>query len=111
EIFELLVTPANMHDAGGDGFDAQAADGHEAAPAHGLRGEMGRELRNREGVDALASRLESGQSQLAGRGTRGRKNQDFGLFAVVREKNGGALEEPGVGAGLYKRARGHKQLY
>ena len=43
----------NVDDSRGDRFDTESADGRERLPGHRLGGEMRRELREREGVNAL----------------------------------------------------------
>jgi len=53
EIRQVIRGCGGMNDAGGEGFNAQARDGSECETAHGLRGELGGELRESERMNAL----------------------------------------------------------
>jgi hypothetical protein len=104
---QLFGTLRGMHDASGDSFNAEAADGCKPSTAHGLRGEAGGELDEGERMDALAAPIERSDGEFVGGGASGSKDQDFGLPGVGGEKGGGALKEFGVRAAPEKRASGH----
>jgi hypothetical protein len=99
-----------MNDPRGERFDAEPGDGCERQAAHRLRGESGRELRDRESVDSLAARWGCVDCQFVGGGSRWCDDEEFGVLRLLGEERGGALEECRVGAGVNDRARDHRQL-
>ena len=111
EIGQALRGCGGMNDARGQRFDAEAGDGSERETSHGLRGEVGGELRESECVNALAARRESAGGEFIGGGSRGGDDEDFRVLGFFGEERSGALEQCGVGAGVKERARGHRQLY
>ena len=89
-----------MHDARGERFDAETGDGSEREASHGLRGQLGGELRESERVNALAARWESAGGEFMTGGSRGSDHQDFSVLGLIAKERGGALEKCGVGAGV-----------
>jgi len=110
EVAQFLGTVRGIHDASGDGFDAEAADGRERSTSHGLYGEVGGDLDKRESVNALTTILKSRYGELVRGGASGSEDQDFRLAGVFRKKCGGAVEEFGRGAGTEERAGGHSPI-
>src|SRR5579862_603140 len=111
EVRQAAGGCGGMHDARGKSFDAEAGDGRESQTAHGLRGQVDGKLGESERVNALASGRKSAGSELIGSGSGGGNQQDFSVIRLAGKEGGGALEQRGVGAGMKKRARGHRQLY
>ena len=109
EVAQFVRALRGIHDSSGDSFDAETTDGRERSPAHGLRGEMGRELYGRERVDSLAALRKRRKRELIRGGARGSENQDFRLGMCGKER-GGMLEEFRRGAATEQRASGHTQL-
>ena len=109
EVAQFVRALRGIHDSSGDRFDAETTDGRERSPAHGLRGEMGRELYGRERVDSLAALRKRRKRELIRGGARGSENQDFRLGVCGKER-GGTLEEFRRGAATEQRASGHTQL-
>ncbi len=100
-----------MNDTGGKRFNAEAGDGREGQASHGLSSEIRGELSQGERVNALATSGKSSNDEFVRRGTRGRDDQRFAVRLLAGEKRRGAIEQCGVGAGMNKRARDHRQLY
>ena len=105
EIGQGIGGCGGVNDARGECFDAEAGDGSKREASHGLRGEMGGELRERECVNALAARRKGMGSEFIRGGSGGSDDEDFGVLGLFGQKGGGALEERGVGAGVNERAR------
>ncbi len=111
EIGQALRGSGSLNNARGESFNSEAGDRSERETTHGLRGEVGGELRESECVNALAARWKSVGGELIGGGTRGGDDEDFVVLGFFGEKCGSAMEQRGVGAGVKERARGHRQLY
>ena len=109
KVTELGGAPGGMHDASGNGFDAEPADGGKGAAGHGLCGEVGSELQQSKRVDALRALLEGCDGEFARGGAGGRKNQNFRLRSVGGEEGSGPCKEFRVGSRPENRT-GHKQL-
>jgi hypothetical protein len=111
EVGQTVRRGGGVNNSRGQRLNAEARDGSQRETAHGLRREMGGELGESEGVNALASRWEGVSGQFVGGGSGGGDDEDFGVLRFFGEKSSGVLEEGGVGAGVNERARGHRQLY
>lgn len=111
EIRQPVRGGGGVDDARGDCFDAEAGDGSDGKASHGLRGELGGELRESECVNALAAGWEGVGDEFRRGGSCGSDDEDFGMLGFFSEECGGAVEKCGVGAGVNERARGHRQLY
>ena len=107
EIGQGIGGCGGVNDARGECFDAQAGNGSKPEASQGLRGEMGRELRESERVNALAARRKGMGSELIRCGSGGGDHQDFRVLGLFGQEGGSALEKRGVGAGVQERAREH----
>ena len=111
EVRQTVRGGGGVNNSRGQRLNAEARDGSQRETAHGLRREMGGELGESEGVDALTARREGVSGQFIGSGSRGGDDKDFSVLGFRGQEPCGVLEQYGVGAGVNERARGHRQLY
>ncbi len=98
EVVQSFLGYSGVNDARGDGFYAQARDGRQRKTAHGLSGEMGRELSDGERVNALAARTIRADGKFVRSRSGGRDYQDFAVRGLPGQEFGGAVQKCGVGA-------------
>lgn len=97
-----------MHYPRGERFDAEARDGSDRLTSHGLCGKLRGELRESEGVNALAAGLESMGGELVRGRAGGRDDEDLGVCGLLGEELRRVAQERDVGARLNEGARGHR---
>ncbi len=111
EIGQAFRREGSVNDSRGERFHAESRYGSQRETAHGLRRQICGKLRQRQRVNALATRGKSAGGEFIGGGSRGRDDKDFRVIELFGEERGGPLKEHGVGAGMKECARDHRQLY
>src|SRR5258708_11155055 len=77
EIVQLFRAMRRMHNPRSNRFDAKTADGSKRGAPHGLRRDIGSELNQSHGVDALRTFRESGNDKFVGGGASGSDEKNF----------------------------------